>query len=117
MTASSDTILDRRAAPRSKASLDCRFTFNGREYEAGIRNISLLGAFLWSSFLPPCHATISIRLETTLVEESPLIWEGIVVRHDRQYVEQDIAGAFGIALNPNSQGLIELVDKLTDLQD
>jgi hypothetical protein len=114
MATSPDPILDRRAAPRTKASLDCRFTFGGKEYDAGIRNISLLGAFLWSTFLPPCNATISVRLETDLVEGSPLIWEGIVVRHDSQYTEQDVTGAFAIALNPNAQGLFELVDLLTD---
>jgi hypothetical protein len=44
--------------------LDCQFTFEGIEYEAFIRDLSLKGAFLLSTFTPPYGANLSIRLKT-----------------------------------------------------
>jgi hypothetical protein len=107
---------DRRAATRSKVYLDCRFVFDGKEYDAVIRNISLLGAFLWSAFIPPCDSIVTIKLETPLMKNL-IILEGSVVRRDSQYTERDTAGAFAITFCSSSPGLLRLIDKLMHPQD
>ena len=104
-------VPDRRAAPRVRVRLGCQVIFDGNEYEAIIRDISLLGAFLWSTFMPPQDATISIKLEPPFVED-PLILEGDVVRRDCRQMEQGAAGAFAITFSHNSPGLLRLIDKL-----
>ncbi len=102
---------ERRAAPRSKVHLDCHFSFDGIEYEAVIRDISLLGAFLRSTFVPPHDATVSVKLEATSAEE-PLILEADVVRRDCTNGDQGTGGAFAITFSHNSPGLLRLIDKL-----
>jgi len=57
-------VQDRRSASRIQVHLDCQFTFEGIEYEAFIRDLSLKGAFLLSTFTPPYGANLSIRLKT-----------------------------------------------------
>ncbi len=108
-------VPDRRGAPRAKVHLDCQVLFEGDEYDAVIQDISLLGAFLWSSFTPPHDATVSIRLKPAFMED-PIILEGNVVRRDCKQTEKGPVGAFAITFGHNSPGLLRLIDRLINPQ-
>jgi hypothetical protein len=104
-------IPDRRSAPRTNVVLGCRISFEGKEYEGVIQNISLVGAFLWSSFIPPNDAMISIKLDKNSGADS-LSLEGNVVRRDNRDREKEAAGTFAIMFSHNSPGLLRLMDTL-----
>jgi hypothetical protein len=91
--------------------LKCQITFEGIEYEAFIRDISLKGALLLSTFTPPWGANISIRLEASLLED-PLILEGKIVRSDCKQTERGSVDAFTIRFSHNSPVLVRLINKL-----
>ncbi len=109
-------IQDRRAALRYYANLTCQFTFEENEYEAFIREISLIGAFLWSTFMPPRGADVSVKLETSLLRY-PLILEGKIARRDCKYTEWGKVGAFAITFSHRPPGLISLINKLIILHE
>lgn len=104
-------IQDRRVASRVNAQLNCKFTFEGIEYEAFVQDISLAGAFLSSTFMPPWGGDLSIKLMTSVMED-PLILEGKIVRRDCKYTEQGTVGAFTIRFRHSSPGLVMLINKL-----
>ena len=104
-------IQDRRALSREKINLPCQFTFEGIEYDAYIGDISLKGAFLWSTFMPPWGAGLSVRIGTPLLE-NPLILEGKIVRRDCKQTERGTVGAFVIRFSSSSPALIVLISKL-----
>jgi hypothetical protein len=103
-------IQDRRDLPRVNAHLRCKFTFEGNEYEAFIRDISLTGVFFWSTFMPPWGSDLSIELPTSLMED-PLILEGKIVRRDSIYAVGGTLGAFAVRFSRNSLGLVRLINK------
>ena len=106
-------VQDRRSVSRIQVHLDCQFTFQGIEYAAFIRDISLKGAFLLSSFMPPYGANLTIRIKTALLED-PLILEGKVVRRDCKEIERGKARAFMINFSHNPLALVTLISKLAN---
>jgi hypothetical protein len=102
---------DRRRASRIKADLDCQIIYEGQAYEAIIRDVSLLGAFLWSNVIPPHDETVTIKLDPVSTE-NPIILEGSVVRRDCNDTEQGTVGAFAVTFSHNSPGLLRLIDRL-----
>jgi hypothetical protein len=109
MSLQSQTIKDQRSVSRVKANLNCQFSFEGLLHEAHIINLSLNGAFLWSSFVPPKGSHIVITLKTPLLKNT-LTVESHVVR--TQGVLKDGASAFAVRFSHNSLDLIELVKNL-----
>jgi hypothetical protein len=97
---------DRRAVPRKKVHLDCQVIFEGNEYDGVIQDISIMGAFLWSCFMPPHDSAVSLRLKPSHMKP-PLILKGNVVRRDSHYREHGKAGAFAIIFNNNSANLLQ----------
>ena len=106
---------DRRAAPRFKAQLDCRIIFEGNEYDAFIKDISPMGAFLWSAFMPPPAADVSIKVETSFIR-TPLTLDGKIVRRECRETEQGTMGAFAVKFKTSSPALTLLISKLTNPQ-
>jgi hypothetical protein len=104
---------DRRAAPRLKVHLGCRFIFDGTQYEAVIKDISPTGALLWSSFMPPPAAGVFIKIETPLLR-MPIVLEGKIVRRDCKNTEQGLVGAFAVRFSCNSPALMLLVNKVVN---
>ena len=104
-------VQDRRTVSRIKAHIACRFTFNGKNYDAYIRDISLKGAFVWSNFEPPVHAGISIKIETSFSPRT-LVLESSVVRRDCRHTERGATGAFAVTFNNRPLDLIVLINKL-----
>jgi hypothetical protein len=107
---------DRRAVPRKKVHLDCQIISEGSEHDAVIQDISIAGAFLWSSFMPPHNSAVSLRLKPSHTKP-PLILKGNVIRRDCKYKEHGKAGAFAIAFNHNSPSLIQLLGNLINPQN
>lgn len=113
MSTQSRPVQDHRAVSRVQAHLGCQFTFEGIEYEAFIQNISLNGAFLWSTFIPPLGANLFIRLNTSLLED-PLILEDRIVLYDCKQTERGTVGGFAIMFSYNSPVLVRLINKLVN---
>jgi hypothetical protein len=111
MAAQKCPVSDRRVAPRKKVHLDCQVIFEENEYDAVLQDISITGAFLWSSFMPPHDSTISIRL-TPSFKKQPLILKAKVVRCDSKYREHGRVGAFAISFSPNSPSLLQTLGSL-----
>ena len=105
-------ISDRRVAPRTKVHLGCRFVYSGSEYNAFIKDISPTGALLWSAFMPPPAADVSIKIEKSFLGVS-LVLEGRIVRRECKETEQGTIGAFAVHFNNNSPGIMLLFKKLT----
>jgi hypothetical protein len=97
---------DRRSTPRIKVHLDCQVIFEENEYDAVIQDISLKGAFLWSSIMPPHDSVVSLRLKPSPAKQ-PIILNGNVVRRDSKYKEHGKAGAFAITFSHNSPALLQ----------
>ena len=96
------------------ARLKCQFTFSGVSHEAFIRDISLNGAFLWSSFVPAQGCDVLIRLETPLLKNT-LVLEGKVVRTDHTPTDHGDENAFAIRFSHASAELIVLISKLVSI--
>jgi hypothetical protein len=109
-------VTDRRVAPRKKVHLDCQIIFEETEYDAVLQDISITGAFLWSSFMPPNNSAVSIRL-TPSYKKQPLILKAIVVRCDSKYKEHGRVGAFAITFSPNSPSLLQTLGSLINPQN
>jgi hypothetical protein len=107
---------DRRSVSRKKVHLDCQVIFEGNEYDAVIQDISIIGAFLWSSFMPPHDSAVSLRLKPSLTKP-PLILKGNVVRRDCEYKEHGKSGAFAISFSNNSPSLLQPLDNLVNPQN
>ena len=107
-------VQDRRSASRVMAQLKCQFTFGGVSHEAFIRDISLNGAFLWSTVVPAQGSNVLIRLETPLLKNT-LALEGKVVRTDRTPKDHVNENAFAISFSHASAELIVLISKLVSL--
>jgi hypothetical protein len=106
-------VQDRRRVSRIQVHLDCQFTIQGIEYEAFIRDISLKGASLLSTFMPPYGANLSITIKTALLED-PLILEGNIVRCDYKHIERGTARPFVISFSHSSLALVTLIKKLAN---
>ena len=104
-------VPDRRAALRAKVHLGCHFIFDQTEYEAVIKDISPIGALLWSSFMPPPAADVFIRIDASLLR-IPIVLEGKIVRRDCKNTEQGPIGAFAVKFNRSSPALMVLISKL-----
>ena len=113
MLTQSCPVQDRRAVSRVKVHLGCIFIFDGIEYDAFIRDISLKGAFLWSSFMPPCGTNLVVRIRTSLLED-PLILESKIVRCDCKQEERGAVGGFAITFSYDSPVLVRLINKLAN---
>ena len=100
---------DQRSVSRVKANLGCQFSFEGLTHEAYIMNLSLNGAFLWSSFIPPKGSHVVITLKTPLLKNT-LTVESEVVR--TQGALKDGLDAFAVRWSHNSLDLIELIKNL-----
>jgi hypothetical protein len=107
---------DRRAVPRKKVHLDCQVISEGIEHDAVIQDISITGAFLWSSFMPAHDSAVSLRLKPSYTKP-PLILKGNVIRRDSKYKEHGKAGAFAIAFSHNSPGLLQSLGNLINPQN
>jgi hypothetical protein len=108
-------VPDRRTAQRARVQLGCQIIFMEREFDALIRDIAPGGAFLWSGFLPPADADISIKIETALVKV-PLILKGTVLRREWKETEKGNVGAFAVEFKDSSPALIEFISKLANPQ-
>ncbi|MBN1570307.1 MAG: PilZ domain-containing protein [Acidobacteria bacterium] len=97
---------DRRAVPRKKVHLDCQVIFEGNEYDAVIQDISIMSAFLWSSFMPPHNSAVTLRLNPNF-KKPPFILKGNVIRRDSKYRQHGKAGAFVITFSDNSPKLLQ----------
>ena len=109
MSTQSRTIKDQRSVSRVKANLSCQFSFEGLLHDAYIMNLSLNGAFLWSTFIPPKGSHVVITLKTPLLKNG-LTLESEVVR--TQGAMKDGINAFAVRFSHNSLDLIELVKNL-----
>ncbi len=108
-------VPDRRTASRIKLNLGCQFVFDKTEYQAVIKDISPMGALLWSSFMPPPAADVFIQIETHLLR-IPIILEGKIVRRDCINTEQGSIGAFAVKFSGQSPALIVLINKIASPQ-
>ena len=113
MTTQNRPVQDRRSASRIQVHLECQFTFQGIEYAAFIRDLSLKGAFLLSSFMPPYGASLSIRIKTALLKD-PLTLEGKIVSSDCKEIERGTARAFTINFSHTSLALVTLINRLAN---
>jgi hypothetical protein len=104
-------IPDRRTAPRVKVNLACKFIFEEAEHEASIKNISNIGALLWSGFMPPRAADASIKIQTSLFNY-PLVLGCKIIRRECKIMEQGKVAVFGIKFNHSPSGLALLISKL-----
>ena len=102
------SVQDRRSVSRITTNLACQLTFNGIHYQAVIKNLSLKGALLISTFIPPQGGLVSIRLRAP----DTLSLIGKVVRTDWTLSEPGTAGALTIQFSHNPPGLIGLIGKL-----
>ena len=107
---------DRRAIPRKKVHLDCQVIFEGNEYDAVIQDISIMSAFLWSSFMPPHNSAVTLQLKPSHMKP-PLILAGTIVRRDCKYREHGKEGAFAITFSNNSPGLLQSLGNLINPQN
>jgi hypothetical protein len=112
MNAQRRPIQDRRSASRITTGMSCKFTFEGVEHKAFIRDISLTGAFLWQTSMPPKGSNVSIKLEESL-GDNPLILEGKVVRSDCKNTDRGTVGAFAVRFSNSSPAFIRLITKLS----
>ena len=106
---------DRRNAPRVKIHLGCQFIHDGTEHEAFIKDISPIGALLWSSFMPPPAADVFIKIETRLLK-IPIVLQGKIIRRDCRNTDQGPVGAFAVQFNSGSPALMVLINKITHPQ-
>jgi hypothetical protein len=109
-------VSDRRVSPRKKVHLDCQVIFEENEYDAVLQDISITGAFLWSSIMPPPDSALFIRL-TPSFKKQPLILKAKVVRCDSKYKEHGRVGAFAITFSPNAPSLIQTLGSLINPQN
>jgi hypothetical protein len=107
---------DRRAVPRKKVHLDCQIIYEGNEYDAVIQDISIMGAFLWSCFMPPHDSAVSLRLKPSHIKPL-LVLKGNVVRRDNKYREHGKAGAFAIIFKNNSPNILQTLGSLINPQN
>ena len=101
-------IQDRRLTSRVTADLHCDFSIEGLIHEATITNLSLNGALMLSSFIPPERSHIVITLRSPLLK-SPLAMESEVVRTESAL--RNGAEAFAVRFSHTSLDLIELIIK------
>jgi hypothetical protein len=92
--------------------MPCKFTFGGVEHKAFIGNISLRGASIWQTIMPPKGANVAIKLEASSLD-SPLILEGKVVRTDCKNTDRGTAGAFVVTFSNSSPEFIRLLSNLS----
>ena len=114
MVTQSRPIPHRRAAPRINVDLGCQFIVNETEHKALIKNISTVGALLWSGFMPPPTADVSIKIGTSLLK-LPIILQGKIVRRSRVNTERGPIGAFAVKFSRSSPALMALINKLVSL--
>ena len=104
-------VPDRRIDLRIKVHLGCQIAFDGNEYEASIKDISPIGAYLWSSCMPPRAADVSITIKMPPLS-IPIILEGKVVRRYSNNADQDQMNKFAVEFIHNSPALMVLIDRL-----
>jgi hypothetical protein len=78
-----------------------------------MKDISLLGAFLSSTFTPPMNAEISIKLESSLLN-APIILPGKIVRHNHKDTDKDTTPAFAVRFNHSAPALVILITNLAN---
>jgi hypothetical protein len=110
VTAQTRVTQDRRRSSRLETSLDCRFEFEGNSYEAVAIELSLKGALLASTFLPPSGSLITFTIESTHLK-NPLIFEGKVKRVNG-FSSPSGRKRFGIEVSSPPVDLAILVSKL-----
>jgi len=76
---SGHALRDRRRLSRVSAQMECWFTYDNKEYEALLLDLSQEGAFLASTFLPDLQSKVIITLEADCLE-APLTIKGTVTR-------------------------------------
>jgi hypothetical protein len=105
-------IQDQRYVSRITTHISCKLTFEGVAHEAFIRDVSLTGAFLWQTIVPPKGTHVSIKLEASSLDR-PLILEGMVVRSDCKNTDRGTVGAFAVTFSNSSPEFIRLISKLS----
>jgi len=90
----------------------CKVIYAGIEHEAYIRDISLSGASLWQTFMPPRGSNVSIKLEEPS-SKTQLILEGRVARTDCKTTDRGMTGAFAVQFSISSPEFVRLIGKLS----
>lgn len=91
--------------------MNCTFEFEGVEHHAFIRDISLTGAFLLSTFMPPHGAEISIKLQSSLLKSSMSL-DAKIVRRECNYTDRGATEAFSVKFSRSSLDLVRLIGRL-----
>jgi len=108
MSANNCAANNRRSVSRIQADLNCQFSFEGLAHDARIANLSLNGALLASSFIPPEKSAVVLTIRTPL--KNFLILESEVVRTED--LLNDGADGFAVRFSHISLDLIELIKNL-----
>ena len=102
---------DRRNTSRVMARVDCHFSFEGNRHPATIIDLSLKGAFLSSSCLPPNGSNIVVEIQQPGVKKD-LVFDGTVTRGTWVTSDHGKRGRFGIRFGNAPIGLLALISKL-----
>jgi hypothetical protein len=102
---------DVRSISRIAARLNCQLMHEGNKFEAVVLDISLNGAFLSSTHLPPTGSTVAIALKPP-TSNHDLTLEGKVIRGTWAMSDHGKLGRFGIRFSHNSLDLIKLIGSL-----
>jgi hypothetical protein len=102
---------DRRGISRVVTRLDCQITFDGVSRDAVIVDLSLRGAFLSSSFLPPKDGAVTITLKSP-ISKKVLKLEGKVVRGGWGMSDHGQLSRFGVRFSHAPLDLAEIIRKL-----
>jgi hypothetical protein len=111
MTINSRVNQDRRNTSRVMARLDCSFTSQETRYAAVIVDLSMKGAFLSSTFLPPTGSTITIELGPPAVKK-PILFDCTVLRGTWVMSDQGKRGRFSIRFAGSNPELMLLISRI-----
>jgi len=104
-------VQDRRSTSRIATPAKCRFTYEGKEHQAFIRDISLRGLSILSQFMPPLNAEVCVNLETPPLNR-PLTLTGKVLRRDFRCTERGQVNAFVVSFSQSSPEVVRSIYQL-----
>ena len=108
MAIRSITMQDRRNISRVIVRLDCQFVHDGTTYDAVVVDLSLKGAFLSSTFLPPNNSIITVTLISPVTQKT-LIFDATVLRGTWAMSDHGKRSRFGIRFTYAPVDLIALM--------
>ncbi len=106
------TAQDRRRMSRIATCLDCRFESSGISRDGVVIDLSLEGAYVSSSFIPPEDGRIRLTILSDLVKR-PLAIEGRVRRWHVGMAESG-KGRFGVKFDHAPIDLADLIRRLVN---